>query len=123
MSPEERAEALEQARDLIAWLESNPDIPFDNIEVRYSVHGESDEAELAELASISAAAGIAITGTFGGAPQDGDHQYVRRGGRYEPVYYQAVAIPSEYMARHDALYSYRDCVEPETNKTVLATAA
>jgi hypothetical protein len=123
MSPEERAEALEQARDLIAWLEANPGVPFDNIEVRYSVRGENDETELAELASISAAAGIAITDTYGGEPQGGDHQYVRRGGRYEPVCYQAVAIPSEDMARHQALYSYRDCVEPEPAEAVLSTAS
>jgi hypothetical protein len=123
MNPEERAEALKEARDLLAWLEDNPGVPFDHIEVRYSVRGESDETELAELAAISAAAGIAITGTYGGEPQDGDHQYVRRGGRYEPVYYQAVAIPSEDMARHEALYSYRDCVEPEAAEAVLASAA
>jgi hypothetical protein len=122
MSPEERAEALEQARDLIAWLEDNPDIPFDWINAHYSVLAESDEAELAELAAISAAAGIAITDIRGGEPQAGDHQYVRRGNRFGPVEYSAAMVHSEYMARHDALYSYRDCVEPDVAEAELAAA-
>jgi hypothetical protein len=120
MSPEERAEALEQARELIAWLEAHPGVPFNCIEARYSVRGENDEAELAELAAISVAAGIAITDVYGGVPQNGEQQYVRRGERFRPVYYQAVAIPSVHMARHDALHSYRDCVEPEAAESAVA---
>jgi hypothetical protein len=112
MSPEERAEALAQARDLVAWLEANPAVPFDRIEARYSVRGESDEAELAELAGISEAAGIAITDCFGGESKANEQQYVRRGDRFGAVSYQAVAIPKEEMARHNAHYSYRDSVEP-----------
>lgn len=113
MTAEERTELLAQARDLIAWLEAHPEVPVAKIEARYSVRGESDEAELAELAQISAAAGLPITGMHGEDPSEGDHQYVRHGGWFDFASYQATAIPSANMARHEALYSYSDCVEPE----------
>lgn len=105
MDTKTRAELLEQARELIAWLEGHPEVPVSKIEAQFHTHGD-DESQFAEIERIGAAAGIPVAETIGG------HRVVRRGGDFDDVSYEAAAIPNETMARHRAWSSYSGLVEP-----------
>lgn len=107
MNPEERAAALEQARDLIAWLEAHPEVPVWKIEARFHADGD-DDAQFAEIERISAAVGLPVEETING------HRIVRRGHDFAAVSYEAIAVPNERMAQHYAWASYSGSVEPES---------
>jgi len=104
----ERAQVIAGLRQLAAYLTDHPDVPVCAFGWDLNVYPRlADEAlNRAEVDRIAA--------IFGVTPADqtstgGHYTAARTFGR---ITYQATYIPDRRMAAHDALMSYRDCVQP-----------
>jgi hypothetical protein len=103
-----RTDIIQGYRRLLDWLEAHAEVPLNEVcnEISYSVLGDDDQSERAEVDRIAAALGVEPSGTV--------HYEARRA--FGPVEYRATAVTSEAMARYQALNSYSGSVQPEPAK-------
>jgi hypothetical protein len=86
-SSAERAEFLAGLRDLIDYMESNPDVPVTSYATVYAFPADDEwDGKCSEIDRIAALIGVPAVDTSGG------HYLALR--TFGPVEYRAVAIPS-----------------------------
>ena len=104
----ERVQVITGLRQLANYLDQHPDLPvcpfgWDlNVYPRQATEAQN-RAEVDRIAALLAVTPADQTST------GGHYTAARTFGR---ITYQAIYIPDRRMAAHDALMSYRDCVQP-----------
>lgn len=97
-----RAQTIAGLRALAEFLEDNPRVPVRELGEEYTVFArrEDDATERAEVDTIAAALGAAVTDETG----DGGHYMVSK--TFGRITYRAVHIPARRRDAHEALMTY-----------------
>ncbi|MEV4552890.1 hypothetical protein ACI2LC_26410 [Nonomuraea wenchangensis] len=105
-----RRELINGLLNLAVFLEKHPDVPASsNVTLYHFATSETDEDLRAEIDQIAARVGSSID--FDDSPNG----HYATSVHFGPVEYRAVAILAAARARHEAVNSYRDCIQPDAN--------
>ncbi|MEU1388500.1 MULTISPECIES: hypothetical protein [unclassified Nonomuraea] len=103
-----RRELINGLLNLAIFLETHPDVPAPpGVTLHHFPDHEADEDMRADIDQIAALIGSPIE--F----EDSPYGHYATSVHFGPVEYRAVAILAAAKARHDALNSYRDCIQPD----------
>ena len=102
-----RGKVISGLRQLADWLDAHPGVPVCPYGWDLSIYPRGDDAaRIAEVNRIAAILGADITDET----RQGGHYIAARS--FGLITYEAVHIPQSYRDTHNALMSYRGCVEP-----------
>lgn len=116
-SDQERAGFIAGLRDLAEFLESNPAVPVPQYGASILVSSQWADDERGFVDEFAALTGGEIDDRW-----DVSGHYTAR-ARFGRVTYEAYAISKSAMDAHDALNSYRDCVQPDAAPPELGEVA
>lgn len=108
-----RSQAIAGLRALADFLENNPGVPVREYGGDYTVFPRADDdvAERAEIDRIASALGETVTDETG---RGGHYSVSKTFGR---ITYNAIHVPTERQAAHDALMSYAPAFHPDRYAT------
>jgi hypothetical protein len=114
--PATRLQFTAALRDLADTLDANPAIPIPPYGDELTVcMNSAEEGGIAQVRQAARALGATVTDET----RHGGHCYTQRS--FGPLRYHIVSIPDTCMARHQALWSYADSVDPADHNPHQAT--
>lgn len=109
MTKDKRTEQIAAARQMLDWLEANPDVPLtpwgSDLSVSHPILAATDEDGMAQIQAIAVHIGEDVT-TYA-------LDYPAATKSFGAVEYRAYYVPRDEMDEHHALTSYRGSVKPE----------
>jgi hypothetical protein len=114
---QERADFIAGLCNLADFLASNPTVPVPRFGTSILVSAQWADDKRGFVDEFATLTGVEIDDRW-----DADGHYSARAA-FGPVEYEAYAVSKPAMDAHDALWSYRDCVQPEAASVELGEAA